>query len=746
MQVTDKMVQGAHVRFTVLTPQLIRMEYSASGQFEDRLTQTVQHRDFPAPTFQVRQNEQGHVVEIITTGLHLYYDGGPFDAGSLFIDAASNYGVHYSRWHFGETNEQNLKGTARTLDRADGAIPLADGLMSKDGFSVLDDSQSFILDGDQVTARTDPETDLYYFAYGRDYRQTLKVYYQLTGFPPLVPRYALGNWWSRFYPYTQSEYLKLMQTFDQQQVPIAVTVFDMNWHTTKIPARYGSGWTGYTWNREYFPDPAKMMQQLHAQGRKVTLNVHPASGIRPSEACYPAVAAQLHLDPKKEQPALFNLQDPQFKSVYFKLVHHPLEQQGVDFWWVDWQQGGARGATKIDPLWLLNIDHYTDNARRHPGEGLILSRYAGPGSHRYPIGFSGDTVASWASLRFQPYFTATASNIGYTWWSHDIGGHMRGTYDGELSLRWLQLGVFSPILRLHSSNNIFMGKEPWNYDQTIAPVMIDFLQLRSQLVPYLDSANYQTHMTGIPLVQPMYYGHPETRLAYEVPNEFQFGPAMVVAPITSPADPATNLASTDVWLPKGSWYDFFTGLRYHGDRYFRAFREKATYPVFVKAGSIIPMNPNFMTPLTTLPTKLVLKVYPGADGQYQLVEHQGEQVAITAMTWDESQHELTVTTDDPHQLLPADREYQVVLVGAVATKMQTTATTWTYQDFKAVDQHSLVTELVKQRLQFAKLDFEAKWAIWQAYSEAEDPARVLSYLSTLDTESIKGMISELIGR
>ncbi|AVK64202.1 alpha-xylosidase [Lactobacillus sp. CBA3606] len=744
MQIQDRIIQNEQVRFTILTDKLIRIEYSKSGQFENQKTQLVQNRDFPPVQFKVYQNEHGHVLELVTTGFHLYYDGGELDAGSLFIDAASNYGTHYSRWYYGEPLTKNLKGTARTLDKADGAISLADGLMSKDGFSVLDDSNSFILENDQVSVRQQPEIDLYYFAYGRDYRQTLQVYYQLTGFPPLVPRYALGNWWSRFYPYTQNEYLELMQKFDQQQVPIAVAVFDMNWHITAIPKRYGSGWTGYTWNRDYFPNPVKMMQQLHAQGRKVTLNVHPAAGIRASEVEYPAVAKKLELDRANEQPALFNLQDNQFKLVYFNFIHRQLEQQGVDFWWVDWQQGGARGKSKIDPLWLLNLNHYLDNERQHPGEGLVLSRYAGPGSHRYPIGFSGDTVASWASLQFQPYFTATASNIGYTWWSHDIGGHMRGTYDGELALRWLQLGVFSPILRLHSSNNIFMGKEPWNYDQTIAPVMIKFLQLRTQLLPYLDSANYQTHAEGLPLVQPMYYGHPNDEVAYQVPNEYQFGPAMIVASITTPADSVTQLAKTKVWLPAGTWYDFFTGLRYQGNRVFEAYREKATYPVFVKAGSIIPLSSDYMAPLTQLPIKLKLKIFTGQAGTYELVEHLGQRRAITTITWDEEQQRLSMVSDDPTHLIPVNREYQPVLVGATAQITARTATTFQFNDYKTQLQMPTVARLVKQRLQFSKLSFEIKWQIWQAFDEADNTNQLLGYLSTLNETQIKAMITELI--
>lgn len=125
-------------------------------------------------------------------------------------------------------------------------------------------------------------------------------------------------------------------------------------------------------------------------------------------------------------------------------------------------QGTNTKIEGLDPLWMLNHFHYLDSGRdgKRP---MTFSRYAGPGSHRYPVGFSGDTHITWDSLDFQPYFTNTASNIGYGWWSHDIGGHMMGYRDEELEVRWYQYGVFSPINRLHSSNSRFSGKEPWKF-------------------------------------------------------------------------------------------------------------------------------------------------------------------------------------------------------------------------------------------------------------------------------------------
>jgi alpha-glucosidase (family GH31 glycosyl hydrolase) len=206
----------------------------------------------------------------------------------------------------------------------------------------------------------------------------------------------------------------------------------------------------------------------------------------------------------------------------------------------------------LDPLWLLNHFHFLDSARPTPDgtakRPLTFSRYAGVGSHRYPIGFSGDTVITWASLDFQPYFTATASNIGYGWWSHDVGGHFFGYKDDELAVRWTQFGVFAPITRLHSSDSPFNTREPWRYGARARRIMTRFLRLRHRLVPYLYTMNRRAHGDGEPLVQPMYYAHPHDADAYRVRNQYRFGDRLLVAPITTPADRATGLGAVRAWL------------------------------------------------------------------------------------------------------------------------------------------------------------------------------------------------------
>ena len=347
--------------------------------------------------------------------------------------------------------------------------------------------------------------DVYVFAYGHDYAGALHAFYAVSGRTPVLPRWVLGNWWSRYHAYSADAYLELLDRFEAEGLPFSVAVLDMDWHRVEsVPDRYGSGWTGYSWERELFPDPEGFLAELHRRGLRVTLNVHPADGVRAFEDAYPRMAEALGRDPESDEPIAFDITDRAFLDAYLELVHHPLEAQGVDFWWLDWQQGPYSRVEGIDPLWMLNHFHFLDSGRegRRP---LTFSRYAGPGSHRYPIGFSGDTLISWASLDFQPEFTATASNIGYGWWSHDIGGHIFGVRDDELATRWVQLGVFSPILRLHSSSNPFLVKEPWLYPAEARAAMGDALRFRHRLVPYLHTMNHRAAAEGVPLVRPMYH-------------------------------------------------------------------------------------------------------------------------------------------------------------------------------------------------------------------------------------------------
>ena len=663
-------VQGEHYRFTLLTSKLIRMEYAEDGIFEDRPTQAVWNRQFEVPEYRVVEDDSQ--LQIITQHLHLYYQKGKFKGSSLYIDLKGNFSASQSRWHFGEQPD-SLKGTYRTLDEADGAVALDEGVLSKNGFSLIDDSSSLLLTEEGwVEPRKADIIDLYFFGYGREYLLGIRDFYRLTGTTPLLPRQVLGNWWSRYWPYDATELTTLINRFEAEDIPFSVCVLDMDWHLVDIDSKYGSGWTGYTWNKELFPEPAQFMNWLNAKNLWVTLNLHPADGVQAHEEMYPQMAQALGLDPASQDPITFDFSDKKFVEAYFTYLHHPQEQDGVNFWWLDWQQGSTSQTEGLDPLWMLNHYHSLDLARdgKRP---LTFSRYAGVGSHRYPIGFSGDTCISWDSYAFQPYFTSTASNIGYGWWSHDIGGHFMGAKDDELSARWLQFGTFSPILRLHSSCSIFNGKEPWRYSTDACETMKTHLRLRHQLVPYIYTMNWRNHAQLTPFIQPIYYHYPDDEQAYQVPNQYFFGSELMVCPITSKIDPQIGLASVNAWLPQGIWIDFFDGTVYHGDKTILLSRDLSRQPVLAKAGAIIPMaehQPHENG--VAVPNALEILVFPGKDNVFELYEDDGEsmgyqngQYAQTPMEllWGEDVVFKIRPVSGDATLLPKSRSIRVLFRG-----------------------------------------------------------------------------------
>ncbi|HNO73644.1 MAG TPA: glycoside hydrolase family 31 protein, partial [Accumulibacter sp.] len=485
-------VAATRARFTVLTSRLLRLEFAADEHFEDRPSRTFWHRRQVVPCFEVLHD--GEAVEIMTEHLHLRYDPRlGLTAHGLLVTLLES-GL---TWHYGDHDVGNLGGTTRTLDKTDGPIPLDPGLLSSGGWTVVDDSDAPLLEDGWIAARDQRagRIDLYFFGYGRDFTACLHDYRRLSGAVPLLPRWALGNWWSRYWPYRQDELLDLMRDFRAHELPLSVCVIDMDWHITHT-GNASRGWTGYTWNQDLFPTPRALLADLHALGLKTALNLHPADGVWPHEAAYPVMARQLGGDPATGEPVVFDITDPAFTQAYFEILHHPLEAEGVDFWWMDWQQGRRTAYSDLDPLWWLNHLHFLDLGRNPARRSFAFSRWGGLGSHRYPIGFSGDTVVSWHSLAFQVHFTATAANVAFGWWSHDIGGHMEGIEDAELYVRWLQFGVFSPILRLHSTQNPFHERRPWGWDAQTLALARSAMQLRHALIPYLYSIAWQEHQGG----------------------------------------------------------------------------------------------------------------------------------------------------------------------------------------------------------------------------------------------------------
>lgn len=635
-------VAGA-ARFTVLTPRLIRMEYEPDGRFEDRPSQVFWYRRRPAPEFRVER--AGARLTLTTEYLRLEYvdDGEPFGPESLTVSLLPDG----PSWHHGDFDGDNLKGTARTLDRVDGETELEPGLLSRGGWSVVDDSRTLVFDeGGWLVGRATAETarDLYFFGYGRAYHDALRDYARLAGSVPLLPRWVLGNWWSRYWEYSDADLRALINDFRAHDIPLSVCIIDMDWHLVDVGEGI-SGWTGYTWNTDLFPDPPGFIKWLHEQGLRTALNLHPALGIRPHEAMYAEMAERLGLDPSDRATIPFDIADPTFARAYFEVLHHPQEAIGVDFWWLDWQQGTQTAVAGLDPLWWLNHLHFYDLGRdaKRP---FIFSRWGGLGNHRYPIGFSGDTVVSWDSLAFQPNFTATAANVAYGWWSHDIGGHMKGKEDRELYTRWVQFGVFSPIFRVHSTKDPIHERRPWGYDAEVLRITRDALQLRHALIPYLYTMSWLNETGARSLVRPMYHDYPERDEAYDCPQQYLFGTDFIVAPYTEPLNRKTGLASQTVWLPPGDWFHFLSGQPYSGDTRHTLFGRLDDIPVFVRAGAIIPLGPKVGWGGVENPDDLHLHVYAGADGRFVLFEDDGVSMAYRDGAYALTEFEQRCKSDD----------------------------------------------------------------------------------------------------
>ena len=695
-------VLEGHARFTVLTPQLIRMEWAADGKFEDHASFVFLNRRLPVPQF--TEKKDGSKLTIETSGLVLTYDAtaandGKFTADNLTITL--HVDGKLVTWHPGTPDTGNLQGTTRTLDGARGdktREPIGEGLVSRDGWTLVDDSDRPLFDSDNFTFAQGEKSewpwvmqrpagdrqDWYFFGYGHDYKQALHDYVTVAGRIPLPPRFAFGAWWSRYWAYSDQELDNLVRGFHENDVPLDVLVIDMDWHLNKQQLQamhetdqsgHDLGWSGYTWNPLLFPDPKAFLDHIHEEGLKTTLNLHPASGVQPWEAAYPAMATAMGIDPATRKYVPFDITNKKFATNYMDLLHHPLEKQGIDFWWLDWQQEANTQTPGVNPTWWLNYVHFTDQ-QREGKRPLLFHRWGGLGNHRYQIGFSGDTISVWDSLAFQPWFTATAANVGYAYWSHDIGGHMPGAVDPELYTRWIQFGAFSPILRTHTTKNPDSERRIWAYPEPYSSIMRDTFHLRYALEPYLYTEARRTYDTGVAFLRPLYYDWPEQDAAYTTKNEYVFGSDMLVAPVTTPVDPDTHLAKESVWIPEGQWVERASGKTLSGPRMVDRNFSIDQIPVYIKAGAIVPMQPPMRYTGEKPVDPLIVNVYPIEDRQsssYKLYEDASNSEAYkrgvcawTTLEARQSGDTLTVDIDPVEGSYPGmlpGRGYEIRLPG-----------------------------------------------------------------------------------
>jgi alpha-glucosidase (family GH31 glycosyl hydrolase) len=591
-------------RFTVVTPQLIRMEYAAGGKFVDAPSWFARNRDVRDASYQAKRD--GRSLTIDTGAIRLTYtdDGKPFDAGNLRAEIKRPGGS--SQWKVGDVQAGNLGGAIRGLDRVRAAVPMGEGLISRDGWYLYDDSTSVLARGSWWAERpADHGVDWYLFGYGTDYRAALKSLTTVAGDVPLPRKCTLGAWYSRNYRYSQAEFQQIVDEYHANDFPLDTIVMDYGWHQ--------QGWTGWTWNAELIPDPDALMRWFHDHGLTVTVNDHPDGGVQPSEKNYGQFMRDMGQDPASKETAKFDASDQKYMEAWWRDTHDPLMRQGVNFWWLDMGKTNAPGLPSLDGLAMMN-DFYFKHTAIDGRRGQSFSRWAGWGDHRDPIHFSGDADSGWPMLAFEVPFTSTSGNAGCFFWSHDTGGY-RGGRNEESYARWAQFDALSAALRSHSAGNADMDRRPWKYPAWTTDSLRRSFHLRAELLPYAYTAEATAARTSVPMVRPMYFDHPADEIAYHSGQEYTFGDDLLVAPITTPGQGQNHLGWQHVWFPPGRWYQFTTGERHDGPAHELVAADLTEMPLFARGGVPIAEQPYTERPTSAPLNTLVLRCFPGPDGQ-----------------------------------------------------------------------------------------------------------------------------------
>jgi len=609
---SSMILSGNNYRISVLTERLIRLEYNSTGTFYDNETQLVKFRNFKKPEFKVTEDNRYLVIKTKYFSLS-YAKGKSFDSGKLV--PMSNLKVDLNgtdkSWHYNHPEVKNYKGNFICLDGSENDSKPRNGLYSIDGFASIDDSQNYLYDDKgNILNRESKGIDMYLFMYGNDFDLALKDYFSLTGRPSMIPRYALGNWWSRDLNYTQEDILELINHFEKNQIPLSVLLLDEGWHKRNLEDGTKLT-TGYSFNKDLYPNPTELINTLHEKNIHIGLHLNPKDGIYPHEDYYNNIASHFNITDNKI--IAFDPLNPILLDAIYKIMLSPLNNSGIDFFWNDSNPKDMNSKA----MWLFNdILFRNSNINKR---SMILSRNGMTATHRYPITYTGKTLVGWESLKKLPNILQQSSNIGVNWISNDVAGNFGGIEEEELYVRSIELATFSPILRFHAPRGRYYKKEPWRWNARTLEVVNKYLQLRHRLIPYLYTEGYYYHKNGDLLLKPLYYDYPWVYDDINYKNEYYFGD-MLIAPILTKKDELINRTIHKFYIPEGIWYDFKTGKKFPGNKEYISFFRDEDYPVFVKRGAIIPLNNTNKPNFTGNPDSLEIHVFPGESNTYNLYE------------------------------------------------------------------------------------------------------------------------------
>ena len=542
------------------------------------------------------------------------------------------------------TDRRAIGGYTREVeDVQDQRGPLHAGLLRTSGWYLLDDTTTAILTSETAAiprpGHLGPYQDGYFFAYGRDYGRALRDLAELTGPAPLLPEWTFGPWFSRYYAYSARDYeTSLIPAFRAHDTPVDGLSIDTNW-------KANDHWNGWGWSASLFPDPSGFLGWAAGQGLHVVPNIHPSiDGTDPRFAQAQQIARGKLTAPSggcqfyRQSPTcyVFDWGDSDQAAAY-RWLHQPFLDQGVSAFWLDWCCDASTVSTPgLTPdSWVNQL--YAQQMRSTGGRGFVLSRVGSgiydenpvtgdvdvPASgawsdHRNAIAFTGDADSDFTTLAFEVKLTpAESAAIDEPYISHDIGGFTGVELPDDLYVRWMQMGAFSPIMRLHSDHG---NRLPWDYDAVAELPAERLMRLREELVPYLYYTAQEAHAGGLPMARAPVLEWPDQPGAREATDEWMLGDSLLVAPIYTPG----ITASRSVWLPPGRWTDFFTGQTATGPRTVAVTDGLDRAPVWVRAGGIVTLAPPMEHVGARPVDPLNIRIAPGAAGVASLYEDAGD--------------------------------------------------------------------------------------------------------------------------
>jgi len=612
-------------RFTAMTQRVIRLEYDEAKQFVDEPTEAFL-RSPPTGVWesQVAGDSDWSVLQTKEVVVKYMPKPAPTIGSVVMVSRSNNSYV----WRWGDDPAVgNLRGTARTLDSSASTLdlncnnkvsPTMDnsemhctwGLVSKLGWAAVNETgMPTWRDGWYAPSRN--TTDVSIFLHGHDFAGALRDFAYVAGPPALPPRYSMGTIFTRWFDFDEDSAAALIDEFEARSMPMDAWIFDMNWHV------FGP-WGSFTWNKGSYPNLQSLLDSIQARGLFIGANTHDHDGIRPEEATYKQFCNALGRAPCKDTIE-FDLYNRTYamaqEDVAWRALQTKGDQQGLDFAWIDYQQGETdifqrTKIPKLNPTIVLNRLRSTDAARHNENKRpLILSRWGGLGNHRYPLGFSGDQMHNWEGLAFLPYFTSTAANVAYGFWSHDtVGGDHSFATDYEFSVRWVQTSAWSPVFRFHDKGagtgdcatlDECARVIPWDVPTQFYDAIRLAAQDRDELLPYIYTAAFSSVSTGRVLTCPMYYEDPTDQSLYGLDKQYLFGSDMIISPISSASSSdakgfaqALGAIEWAVYAPRtiGGWVDRMNGDFVRGDWTKSVYGIRDT-PSLARQGAVIPMRP-----------------------------------------------------------------------------------------------------------------------------------------------------------